>query len=118
VVERRVELYKRVVHPAWPGLYFVGFFNVSGGANISMMDVQAEWVAALVSGASSLPDEDEMRQDIARERERLARRFPGSPRYGLELEPRQYKRDIARDLARPARTSPAAARTVVGQRSN
>lgn len=118
VVDRRVELYKRVVHPSWPGLYFVGFFNVSGGANISMMDVQADWVAALVSGATSLPDEAQMRDDIDQERDRLARRFPGSPRYGLELEPRQYKRDIARELERPTRTSShTAGRTAAEQRT-
>lgn len=104
---RRVELFHRVVSPRWPGLYFVGFFNVSGGANISMMDVQAEWLAALVSGRAGLPDEAEMRRTIAAEGRRLAERYPGAERYGLELEPRTYRKAVAAELAR----APGAART-------
>ena len=105
---RRLDVYKRVVHVQWPGLYFVGFFNVSGGANISMMDVQAQWVAALVSGEVGLPDESHMRDDIAQERTFLARNFPEADRYGLELDPRRYRREIARamrlsSVARPSR---------------
>lgn len=97
---RRLEVYKRVVHPSWPGLYFVGFFNVSGGANISMMDVQSEWVAALVGGEVPLPSPAAMRADIERERRFLRRIFPDAPRYGLELDPRRYRSEIAGELAR------------------
>ncbi|MFE2737268.1 flavin-containing monooxygenase [Streptomyces sp. NPDC059349] len=109
---RRMETYKRVVHPSWPGLYFVGFFNVSGGANISMMDVQSAWVAALVSGSVTPPSEAESRADIEREKQRLDKRFPHAARYGLELEPRQYKKDIARELR--GRNSNTSASKVVG----
>lgn len=106
VVQRRLDAYKRVVHPDWPGLYFVGFFNVSGGANISMMDVQSEWLAALVSGDLDLPSRSAMYADIRREHRFLARHFPGAPRYGLELDPRRYKRKVAEEFGRqrvPAR---------------
>lgn len=98
---RRMRLYKRVVHPSWPGLYFVGFFNVSGGANISMMDVQSRWVAALVSGQVGVPSQAAMLSDIAREREYLRRTFPDAPRYGLELDPRRYRKEVARALRYP-----------------
>ena len=95
VVERRLEAYKRVVHPEWPGLYFIGFFNVSGGANISMMDVQADLMAAIVRGDTTLPSAQQMHSDIARERRFLIRHFPGSARYGLELDPVRYRRQVA-----------------------
>jgi len=99
---RRVELFKRVVSPTHPGLYFVGFFNVSGGANVSMMDVQAQWVAALVSGRVSLPTQREMTADLAEEHRVMAKRYPGAERYGLELDPRRYRAAVAAELARPA----------------
>jgi cation diffusion facilitator CzcD-associated flavoprotein CzcO len=102
VIERRLEAYKRVVHPDWPGLYFIGFFNVSGGANISMMDVQSEWMAQLVGGEVGLPSAAEMRVDIAREQRFLEARFPSSARYGLELDPLRYRKQIAQELQRPA----------------
>lgn len=100
VTGRRLDVYKRVVHLDWPDLYFVGFFNVSGGANISMMDVQSEWVAALVSRQVTLPTRAEMRTGIEREKRFIARRFPSAPRYGLELDPRWYRREVSRELRR------------------
>lgn len=99
VTGRRLDAYRRIVHPDHPGLYFVGFFNVSGGANISMMDVQSKYVAALVSGRITLPGRDAMVADVEAERRRLERRFPGSARYGLELEPHRYRKQIAVALA-------------------
>lgn len=119
VRERRLDAYQRVVHPDRPGLYFVGFFNVSGGANISMMDTQSAWVAALVGGRSGLPSPSRMRADVRRERARNQRRFPGSPRYGLELEPARYKKRVAREIARsgaPIPVTVAEERAQVGAR--
>lgn len=98
VVERRLEAYLRVVHPQRQGLYFVGFFNVSGGANISMMDVQARWMAALVSGDVPRPNAARMRSGIRAEQRFLARRYPGAARYGLELDPRRYRAQVAAEL--------------------
>jgi len=95
---REVFLYRRMVPPGVCGLYFVGYFNVSGGANIRMMDVQAKWLAAVVDGRVALPDEASMRSEIDREKRHMAKRFPASPRYGLELEPRPYERALIADL--------------------
>ena len=40
-------MFHQVAKSGVPGLYFLGFFNVSGGGNIRMMDDQAQRVAAL-----------------------------------------------------------------------
>lgn len=96
---RWLALYHRVLRPGHPGLYFVGFFNVSGGGNIRMMDDQAEWIAALESGELDRPSETEMQAGIARERYRIRRNYPDSPRYGLELDPREYRADLAKVTA-------------------
>ncbi len=96
----RPELYNRVVHPAVPGLFFIGLFDVSGGSNIRMMDDQAEYIAAVAGGAVKLPDQDSMQAAIAADHAWAAKQFPDSPRYGLELDPRRYRRALARDYAR------------------
>jgi dimethylaniline monooxygenase (N-oxide forming) len=101
VVERRIETYKRVVHPSWPGLYFIGFFNVAGGSNISMMDVQSAWMTALITGKLDTPSETEMRHDIRAEQEWSARRYPDRPRYGLELDPVRYRAKVAEEFQAP-----------------
>jgi len=75
-----VALYNRVVHPRVPGLYFIGYFNVTGGSNIRMMDDQAAYIAAMASGAIRRPSEDAMNAAIAVERAWAQRQFPESPR--------------------------------------
>lgn len=98
VIGRRVDLYRRVASPQWPGLYFVGYFNVSGGGNIRMMDIQSRWLAAVIGGRLDLPDEATMRESIEHERRHMAALYPSSPRYGLELDPREYGLQIRADL--------------------
>ncbi len=93
-------LHHRVVHPRIPGLYFVGFFDVSGGSNVRMMDDQSEYVAAMASGAVKRPPEAEMRQCMAADRAWAAAQFPDAPRYGLELDPRRYRKLLAGEYKR------------------
>ena len=105
---RWLDLYRRVVRPGVPGIYFVGFFNVTGGGNIRMMDDQAEWVAALETGAAELPAEAAMRRQIREERETIERLYPDSPRYGLELDPAAYRAGLAQEMRRGRRARSAA----------
>lgn len=99
VEDRSLDLYKRVLLPGWPGLYFVGFFNVSGGANIRMMDIQARWIAALATGELDRPTAADMRAQITAENREVQRRYPDSPRYGLELDPTAYPQSVEAELA-------------------
>ena len=105
VRERWLDLYHRVVRPGSHGLSSVGFFNVSGGGNVRMMDDQAEWVAALETGEVGLPSTDEMRRQIQQDQLRVARLYPDSPRYGLELDPRDYRAALAKEVRRAPRRS-------------
>lgn len=102
VSDHAIQLYRRVVHPNWPNLYFIGLFDVSGGANIRMMDIQSRWLGAVVDGEVELPDRTSMLREIESEHRRLARRYPSSPRYGLELDPRDYGLAIRADLTAAA----------------
>ena len=91
---QRLALFLRVVHPRQRGLYFAGMFNVAGGGNIRMMDDQAEWIAELVCGAQTLPDEARMQRVMAQEQAYLHKHYPGSPRYALELDPPFYRQQL------------------------
>lgn len=95
-----INLYQRVVHPQQAGLYFVGFFNVSGGGNIRMMDDQSRWVTDLVTGQARLPSAQAMREGILADRALVQERYPDSPRYGLELDPMDYRRSLAKAIRR------------------
>jgi hypothetical protein len=95
-----INLYQRIVHPQQPGLYFVGFFNVSGGGNIRMMDDQSRWITDLVSGSAKPPSAQAMRDDILADRALVQSRYPDSPRYGLELDPLDYRKSLAKAMRR------------------
>jgi hypothetical protein len=96
----RLNLYNRIVHPELRQLYFVGFFDVTGGSNIRMMDDQSDYMAAVAIGAIALPDNAGVKAAIAADHAFQARQFPDSPRYGLELDPRRYRKLLARDYAK------------------
>lgn len=91
----QIELYNRVAHKDMPGLFFIGFFDATGGSNIRMMDDQAEYIAAIASGAVALPARDAMIEAIEDDKAYQRQQFPDSPRYGLELDPIRYRRKLA-----------------------
>jgi len=97
---RWLDLYRQVIRPGAKGLYFLGFFNVSGGGNIRMMDDQAEWVAALEAREVALPAHDQMVYTMNKDREATAVLYPDSPRYALELDPRTYRVALAGEMRR------------------
>jgi len=94
VVGRRVDLYKRIFPPGRPNLYFIGYFNVSGGANIRMMDTQCRLMAAVCGGDVELPSVEAMRADIEQEKRALRKLYPDRPRYELELDPVDYPQQL------------------------
>jgi hypothetical protein len=62
------------------------------------MDIQSRWLAAVVDDRVVLPSTDQMQLAIVTEQTRSARLYPDRPRYGLELDPREYGLAIRADL--------------------
>ena len=104
--DNHVDLYRRVVSPDHPGLYFVGLVQPIG-AIMPLAEAQSAWVADLVSGAGTLPSYDEMRRQIRIYDERLARRYVASKRHTIQVDFHAYLAEIARERrAARARVSP------------
>ena len=99
VEANRLELYQRVVPPGRPGLYLVGFVQ-SVGANIALMEHQAEWIAELITGRCVLPPVDQMQAWIAADRQQLAARYLRSERHTMQVDYWRYLRAIAIERAR------------------
>jgi cation diffusion facilitator CzcD-associated flavoprotein CzcO len=78
-----VDLYKRIVQPGQRGLYFVGYVNTTIALNL-MFEHQMKWVLAVDSGRAELPDEAQMREDIAEKRRWVSERYGDSERYSME----------------------------------
>ncbi len=107
--DNHVELYRRVVHPDHPGLYFVGLIQPLG-AIMPLAEAQAEWVADLVSGAGALPSARQMRRQVAAYDERLRKRFVASKRHTMEVDFHGYRAEIRKERRQSRRRAGAGRR--------
>ena len=86
-------LYQRVVPPQRPGLFFIGFIQVVG-SSIPLMELQATWVAELITGDAALPPEDEMLAWVDRDQEAMAQRYLTSQRHTMQVDLWRYWRAL------------------------
>ena len=94
-----IPLYRRVVDPEHTGLYFIGLVQPLG-AIMPIAELQSEWVADILNGDMELPSREEMREVIAREDERMAKRYVRSPRHTIQVDFYPYMRTIRRERKR------------------
>jgi dimethylaniline monooxygenase (N-oxide forming) len=94
--DNEIPLYRRVVSPEHPGLFFIGLLQPLG-AIMPLAEAQSEWIADVLEGKVGLPDAAEMERVIARERERMAKRYVASKRHTIQVDFDPYMRAIARE---------------------
>lgn len=97
----RVRLFRHVVHPERPGLYFIGLVQPLG-AIMPLAEAQSEWVARLLTGAAELPDRGTMEREIERDRRSLRRRYVTSDRHTIQVDFYPYLHQIQREQGRGA----------------
>ena len=94
--DNRIDLYRRVVDPDHPGLYFVGLIQPLG-AIMPLAEAQAWWIADLVDGTGALPSYPEMRQQIQEYDEHVRRRYVASKRHTIQVDFHKYLAEIERE---------------------
>ena len=94
--DNHVDLYRRVVSPDHPGLYFVGLIQPLG-AVMPLAEQQAHWVAELIAGEVTLPPVHEMREQIAAYDEALRKRYVASKRHTIQVDAHKYRTELARE---------------------
>ncbi|RKK02127.1 monooxygenase [Pseudoroseomonas wenyumeiae] len=90
-------LYRRMVSPTHPGLYFAGLVQPIG-PTIPLVEVQGQWLAALLSGCLALPDATSMQAEIEDHRARQRATYVHSARYALEVDYASYVRQMRKDI--------------------
>jgi hypothetical protein len=63
-----------------------------------LAEVQAKWIAQLISGKRQLPTSEQMKADIQKDIERMRKRYKASPRHTLQVDFHTYKESIEREL--------------------
>lgn len=99
VKDGQVALYRRMLPPHLPGLFFVGLVQPIG-PTIPLVEIQARWVASVLAGHTQLPDTRTMDAEIARHHRHQAERYVGSARYTLEVDFRDYAKQLRGDIQR------------------
>jgi dimethylaniline monooxygenase (N-oxide forming) len=96
-----LDLYLRVVPPRRRGLFLVGFVQTVG-ANIALMEHQAEWIGDLLTGACELPAAEAMETWIADDRRAMTKRYIRSERHTMQVDYWRYIRAIRQARRRGA----------------
>ena len=94
--DNELPLFRRLFHPDVGGVYFLGLAQPLG-AIMPLAEEQAKWVAQLLRGEYALPSAEEMRAEMAREREAHAKRFYPSKRHTMEVDFDEWMRDAGRE---------------------
>jgi dimethylaniline monooxygenase (N-oxide forming) len=97
--DNHIDLYRRVVDPEHPGLYFLGLIQPLG-AIMPLAEAQAHWVADLVTGVGRLPSKAEMRREIASYDTKLRKRYVASKRHTIEVDFHAYRSEIGKERKR------------------
>ena len=94
--DNHIDLYRRVVAPEHPGLYFVGLIQPLG-AVMPLAEQQAHWVADLIAGDVTLPSASEMRAQIASYDAALRKRYVASKRHTIQVDAHTYRAELERE---------------------
>jgi dimethylaniline monooxygenase (N-oxide forming) len=97
--DRPPALYRRIVAVDRPSLFFAGLVQPIG-PTITLVEIQARWMAAVLAGRIPLPDHDAMMREVERHRARVAAHYVNAARYTLEVDFRDYAADLIRDMQR------------------
>lgn len=94
--DNHVDLYRRVVAPDRPGLYFIGLIQPIG-AIMPLAEEQCHWVAELIEGTVRLPSPAEMRAQIAAYDSALRKRYVRSKRHTIQVDAHAYLAELRKE---------------------
>lgn len=96
-----VRLYRNVVHPERPGLYFIGLVQPLG-AVMPISEAQSEWVARLLAKKAALPDRATMEKRINEDKRRMGKRYVTSDRHTIQVDFYPYLETVQKEASRTA----------------
>jgi len=94
----RIRLWKRVIPPEWPGLYFVGMLNVVSHSNLWAYEHQVRWLREFILGNAVTPSVEKMNRDNDAKDSYIAEEFKRTIRHTIEEEPVRYFPELRKAL--------------------
>src|SRR3954447_14527523 len=105
--DNHIELFRRVFHPAYPDLAFVGLLQPLG-AIMPLAEAQGQWLADYLKGEYALPSPQEIAADIQADQAAMRKRYVASKRHTIQVDFADYL--LAVDKERAAGAERARAR--------
>ncbi len=103
-----VDLYRRITPPNRPGLFFAGLVQPIG-PTIPLVEIQARWIASVLTGKVALPSPGDMALEVRDFHQKKISTWLNSPRYTLEVDLEGLcRRAVNGDIAKAASGRPAA----------
>jgi len=99
--DNHIELYRRVVHPDVPNLFFIGLLQPLG-AVMPLSEAQGQWIADHLRGEYALPPRDQLLQEMAADQAAMHRRYVASKRHTIQVDFDDYLYDLAKERRRGA----------------
>ncbi len=96
VEDNDLPLWKRVVHPDLPGLFFIGLLQPVG-AVMPLAEAQSAWIAEMLTGGYLPPSDAAIRRQMRADHERDTQKFYASPRHTMEVDFDHYLGDPGRE---------------------
>jgi len=105
--DNRIELFRRVMHPDLPNVFFVALVQPLG-ATMPIAERQGEWIGDLLRGEYLPPARAEMLRAIRAEDAAMRRRYVASKRHTIQVDFDDYLRDLEAERAAGAGRARAA----------
>jgi cation diffusion facilitator CzcD-associated flavoprotein CzcO len=119
--DNRIELFRRVYHPAVDNVFFLGLLQPLG-AIMPLAEAQGQWVADYLKGEYALPEPSALAADIRRDQEAMRKRYVASKRHTIQVDFDDYLYALAKERTagterarRAGFRLPVAARVTKGQ---
>lgn len=90
-------LYRRVFKPGIDNLFFIGLLQPLG-AIMPLAEDQSHWACEYLHGRYALPPRHEMLRQMEREREKMFKRYTKSARHTMQVDFREYRTALRREL--------------------
>lgn len=97
--DNEFRLYKKVIHPDYPDLFFIGLIQPLG-ALMPLAEIQSKWIAKIIKGEVHLPSHEAMQKSIEEDKQKIMKRYNYSPRHTLQVDFYPYKKSIEREMKR------------------
>jgi cation diffusion facilitator CzcD-associated flavoprotein CzcO len=90
-------LFKRVVHPEYDNLFFIGLIQPLC-ATMPIAELQSQWIAELLTGGYALPTKAELEAATRGFHRAMKARYLESPRHTIQIDCTEYAHDLRKEM--------------------